>query len=254
MCDSRGNDDTEFGWQPSLEEVELTLAETTFVVIDLETTGGSPRESKITEIGAVKIRGGEIIGEFQTLVNPDSPIPPFITVLTGITDAMVIEAPRIGEAMFSLIEFIGSANESVLVAHNAPFDIGFLKSAAESLGLAWPKYQVLDTARISRYALSRDEVLNFKLQTLANFFGSSTNPDHRALSDARATVDVFHGILERFGSLGVFTLSDLKSFSIELPIHSAGNGTSQMGCPIHLVSTYFVASGMNRFMWAQHEI
>lgn len=213
MFGTRGNDDTEFGWQPSLEEVELTLAEITFVVIDLETTGGSPRESKITEIGAVKIRGGEIIGEFQTLVNPDSPIPPFITVLTGITDAMVIEAPRIGEAMFSLIEFIGSANENVLVAHNAPFDIGFLKSAADSLGLTWPKYQVLDTARISRYALSRDEVLNFKLQTLANFFGSSTNPDHRALSDARATVDVFHGILERFGSLGVFTLSDLKSFS-----------------------------------------
>lgn len=213
MPDSQRDDEEIFGWQPTLKEVELTLAETTFVVIDLETTGGSPRESKITEIGAVKIRGGEIIGEFQTLVNPDSPIPPFITVLTGITDAMVIAAPRIGEAIFSLLEFIGSADESVLVAHNAPFDIGFLKSAAESLDLPWPKYQVLDTARISRYALSRDEVINFKLQTLANFFGSSTNPDHRALSDARATVDVFHGILERFGSLGVFTLSDLKSFS-----------------------------------------
>ena len=203
----------DFGWQPSLEEVDLPLSETTFVVIDLETTGGSPRDSKITEIGAVKIRGGEIVGEFQTLVNPDSPIPPFITVLTGITDAMVVAAPKIGEALFSLFEFIGSPIETVLVAHNAPFDIGFLKSAAQSLELPWPKYQVLDTARISRYALSRDEVINFKLQTLANFFGSSTNPDHRALSDARATVDVFHGILERFGSLGVFTLSDLKNYS-----------------------------------------
>jgi len=213
VLNSQQNDEEAFGWQPSLEEVELTLAETTFVVIDLETTGGSPRDSKITEIGAVKIRGGETIGEFQTLVNPDSPIPPFITVLTGITDTMVIEAPRIAEVIFSLFEFIGSAKESVLVAHNAPFDIGFLKSAAETLKLTWPKYQVLDTARISRYALSRDEVINFKLQTLANFFGSSTNPDHRALSDARATVDVFHGILERFDSLGVFTLSDLKSFS-----------------------------------------
>lgn len=206
-------DSQRFGWQPTLDEVELTLAETTFVVIDLETTGGSPKESKITEIGAVKIRGGEIIGEFQTLVNPDSPIPPFITVLTGITDAMVIAAPRIGEALFSLLEFIGSETQSVLIAHNAPFDIGFLKAAALELAIPWPKYQVLDTARISRYALSRDEVPNFKLATLSNFFGATTNPDHRALSDARATVDVFHGILERLGSLGVFTLSDLKTFS-----------------------------------------
>lgn len=85
----------DFGWQPTLEEVDLPLSETTFVVIDLETTGGSPRDSKITEIGAVKIRGGEIVGEFQTLVNPGSPIPPFITVLTGITDAMVVAAPKL---------------------------------------------------------------------------------------------------------------------------------------------------------------
>jgi DNA polymerase-3 subunit epsilon len=203
----------EFGWQPTLEQVELTLAEITFVVIDLETTGGSPTESKITEIGAVKVRGGEVIQEFQTLVNPDSPIPPFITVLTGITNAMVIEAPKIGEAFFSLLEFIGSEKEVVLIAHNSPFDIGFLKAAAESLNVAWPKYQVLDTARISRYALSKDEVSNFKLASLATFFGATTDPNHRALSDARATVDVFHGILERLGSMGVFTLSDLKSFS-----------------------------------------
>lgn len=159
----------DFGWQPSLEEVDLPLSETTFVVIDLETTGGSPRDSKITEIGAVKIRGGEIVGEFQTLVNPDSPIPPFITVLTGITDAMVVTAPKIGEALFSLFEFIGSPIETVLVAHNAPFDIGFLKSAAQSLELPWPKYQVLDTARISRYALSRDEVINFKFTDTGKF-------------------------------------------------------------------------------------
>ena len=115
----------ERGWQPSFDELGRNLIDTTFVVLDLETTGGSPRDCAITEIGAVKVRGGEVIGEFQTLINPGGPIPPFITVLTGITDAMVIAAPPIGEALFSLFEFLGSPDETVLVAHNAPFDIGF---------------------------------------------------------------------------------------------------------------------------------
>ncbi|MFM8502235.1 MAG: DEDD exonuclease domain-containing protein, partial [Actinomycetota bacterium] len=178
-----------------------------------ETTGGSPRDCAITEIGAVKVRGGEVIGEFQTLINPGGPIPPFITVLTGITDAMVISAPPIGEALFSLFEFLGSSEETVLVAHNAPFDIGFLKSAAEKLQTPWPRYQVIDTARITRYVVTRDEVRDFKLSTLASFFGANTNPEHRALADARATVDVLHGVIERLGSFGVTTLEDLKGFT-----------------------------------------
>ena len=200
-------------WQPALNEVGRALIETTFVVVDLETTGGSHRDSAITEIGAVKIKGGEIVGEFQTLINPELPIPAFITVLTGITDAMVIEAPTIGEALFSFLEFAGSPNETVLIAHNAPFDVGFLRAAAEKCGVAWPGFQVIDTAKIARYVVTRDEAPNCKLATLAQFFGAQTNPDHRALSDARATVDVFHGILDRLGSFGVTTLDDLKSFS-----------------------------------------
>ena len=200
-------------WQPSFDELGRSLIDTTFVVVDLETTGGSHSSAAITEIGAVKIRGGEIIGEFQTLVNPESPIPAFITVLTGITDAMVVEAPTIGAALFSFLEFAGSPNETVLIAHNAPFDIGFLKSAATQCATPWPNYQVLDTARIARYVVTRDEAPNCKLSTLATFFGATTNPDHRALSDARATVDVFHGILDRLGSFGVTTLEDLKSFT-----------------------------------------
>ena len=201
------------GWQPTFDDIGRALIDTTFVVVDLETTGGSHSNSSITEIGAVKIRGGEIIGEFQTLVNPESPIPAFITVLTGITDAMVIEAPKIGEALFSFLEFAGSPEETVLIAHNAPFDIGFLKAAALECATPWPKFQVIDTARVARYVVTRDEAPNCKLGTLANFFGAATNPDHRALSDARATVDVFHGILDRLGSFGVTTLEDLKSFS-----------------------------------------
>ncbi len=200
-------------WQPSLDEVSRALIDTTFVVVDLETTGGSHKEAAITEIGAVKIKGGEIVGEFQTLVNPGAPIPAFITVLTGITDAMVVEAPTIGEALFSFLEFAGSPNETVLIAHNAPFDIGFLRAASEKCEVSWPNFQVIDTAKVARYVVTRDEAPNCKLATLAEFFGAQTNPDHRALSDARATVDVFHGILDRLGSFGVTTLEDLKSFS-----------------------------------------
>ena len=203
-------------FQPSFDEISPSLYETTFVVLDLETTGGSYNSAAITEIGAVKVRAGEIVGEFQTLVNPESPIPPFITVLTGITDAMVIQAPKLGEALISFLEFIGSSKDSVLVAHNAPFDIGFLKAACLQLEVIWPSYQVLDTAKIARYVVTRDEAPNCKLSTLSTFFGATTSPDHRALSDARATVDVFHGILDRLGSYGVKTLEELKSFSSRL--------------------------------------
>ena len=120
----------------SFADLDRELVDTTFVVVDLETTGGSHSDSEITEIGAVKIRGGVVLGEFQTLVNPGAPIPAFITVLTGITDAMVLTAPPIGEAFLSFLEFAGSPNESVLVAHNAPFDIGFLRAAAQKIGRA----------------------------------------------------------------------------------------------------------------------
>jgi DNA polymerase-3 subunit epsilon len=126
---------------------------------------------------------------------------------------MVIAAPKIGEALFSFLEFAGYPEDTVLIAHNAPFDIGFLKAAALQCATPWPKFQVIDTARIARYVVTRDEAPNCKLGTLAAFFGASTNPDHRALSDARATVDVFHGILDRLGSFGVTTLEDLKTFS-----------------------------------------
>ena len=106
-------------WQPGFDDLGRFLRDTTFVVVDLETTGASAQSGDaITEIGAVKVRGGEIIGEFQTLINPGSPIPPFITVLTGITDAMVIEAPKIAEVFPALLEFFGSPNETVVVAHN----------------------------------------------------------------------------------------------------------------------------------------
>jgi DNA polymerase-3 subunit epsilon len=197
--------------QASFDELGRPLCDTTFCVVDLETTGGSAaRGSKITEFGAVKVRGGEVLGEFQTLVNPDETIPAFITVLTGITNQMVISAPRIAEVLPSFLEF---ARGSVLVAHNAPFDVGFLKFNSRELGIPWPGFEVLDTAILARRALMRDEVPNCKLSTLAVKFHATTKPNHRALSDARATVDVLHGLFERLGSLGVTTLEEVSTYT-----------------------------------------
>lgn len=191
----------------------LSLAQTTFVVLDLETSGASPSTgAAITEIGALKVQGGKIISEFQSFVNPEHRLPDFITELTGITDSMLSDAPTIEEILPTFIEFIGSHHESVLVAHNAPFDIGFLRAAAQASGYQWPDYIVVDTVRIARSALSREEVRDCKLATLAEFFGASIDPNHRALDDARATVDVLHGILERVAGYGVSTLDDLTRF------------------------------------------
>ena len=156
------------------------------------------------------------MGEFQTLVNPGGTIPAFITILTGITQSMVAPAPKIEEVFPAFLEFLGPHEENVLVAHNAPFDIGFLKATASNQNYQWPKYQVVDTARLARQVLLRDEVINCKLSTLAQFFRAVTSPTHRALDDARATVDVLHGLLERLGSFGVTTLDELKGFSTRI--------------------------------------
>ena len=197
--------------QRSFDELGRPLREVTFCVVDLETTGGSASAgSQITEIGAVKVRGGELLGEFQTLVNPHTEIPAFIAVLTGITNRMVAEAPPIESALPAFLEF---AAGSVLVAHNAPFDVGFLRHFALAQGRAWPDFEVLDTAKLARRVVTRDESPNCKLSSLAHVFGSSTTPNHRALADARATVDVLHGLLARVGSLGVHTLEELQTYS-----------------------------------------
>lgn len=196
--------------QGTLDDLGTALSQVTFVVVDLETTGGSATASAITEVGAVKVRGGEVLGEFQTLVRPDEPIPAFIQVLTGITDAMVVRAPRIESVLPAFLEF---AHDAVLVAHNAGFDISFLKAAARATGHDWPGFRVLDTVHLARQLVSRDESRNHKLSSLAVLFNATTVPDHRALHDAKATVDVLHGLLERVGNLGVHTLEELSSYT-----------------------------------------
>jgi DNA polymerase III epsilon subunit family exonuclease len=166
----------------------------------------------ITEIGVVKVRGGQIIGTFQSFVDPGHALPFFITELTGITDQMLLSAPFVDEVLPTLIQFLGGPEETVLVAHNSPFDMSFLKAAAIEHNYIWPEYLTVDTARLARAVLDADEVINCKLSTLAVFFNARTSPTHRALDDALATVDVLHGIIERLTGHGVVTFEALRNF------------------------------------------
>jgi DNA polymerase-3 subunit epsilon len=196
--------------QLSFDELGTPVREVTFVVLDLETTGGSAGTDAITEVGAVKVRGGERLGELATLIDPGTGIAPAVVALTGITQAMVTGAPGIGTVLPSLLEFCAGA---VLVAHNAPFDTGFLRTACKRHGLAWPRPAVLCTARLARAVLTRDEAPSVRLSALAEQLGTSARPTHRALDDARATVEVLHALLERVGNLGVQSLEEVLALA-----------------------------------------
>lgn len=190
-----------------------SLADITFIVLDLETTGASPANGcAITEIGAIAVRGGEVLAEFSSFVNPQVPLPEYIVNLTGITDEMLIDAPLINEVFPEFIEFIDRHENIQLVAHNAPFDIGFLKAAATALSHSWPKYEVIDTVKLARRVIDRSEIANYKLGTLSQFFETKALPNHRALDDVKTTVEVLHRLIERLSGYDVFTASQLKKF------------------------------------------
>jgi len=177
-------------WPPGLR-----LRGADIVVVDVETTGWLADAARITEIGAVRLSPAAPLSEFAVLVNPGVPIPPDISALTGITDEMVAHAPPIGDVLPVFLEF---ARDSVMVAHNAPFDIGFLAAASEECGIPWPSRAVIDTAVLSRIVLAPDEVPDHKLATLSGHFATRTGPCHRALADAKATAGVLIGL---FGML-----------------------------------------------------
>jgi DNA polymerase III subunit epsilon len=168
------------------------LADLSLVVVDVETTGWLEEQGEITELGAVRLSGGQVTGEFSSLVQPRRPIPADITALTGITDEMVGRAPQPATALRTFLQFAG---DCVLVAHNAPFDLAFLTAACADARIAWPPAAVLDTAVLARLLLSPDEVPDCRLATLADYFDARTAPCHRALADAKATVDVLTGLL-----------------------------------------------------------
>jgi DNA polymerase-3 subunit epsilon len=184
----------------------VPLHDVTFVVVDLETTGGSPVDSAITEIGAVTYRGGERLGSFQTLVNPCLPIPRHIAHLTGIDDRLVADAPPIEAVLPSFVEF---ARGAVFVAHNARFDFSFVNANLDRLEREPLPGPAICTAKLARRVVW-PEVPNVRLQTLARYFRTRAVPVHRAMADAEACAEVLHGLLELGDRLGIRTLGDLQ--------------------------------------------
>ena len=184
--------------------VTQPLAETTFVVVDLETTGDAPGVGAITEIGAVRVSGGRLVGEFQTLVNPGRPIQPFVIGLTGITDAMVATAPRIAEALPRFLEFAGDA---VLVAHNVTFDLGHLDAVHRRLFGRPLERTAICTLKLARQLLP--DLKQRNLGAVAAALGLGDADRHRALGDARITAEALCIFLERAAADGVATLDQL---------------------------------------------
>ena len=234
--------------QLSFDELGTPLREVTFVVLDLETTGGSAGTDTVTEVGAVKIRGGEVLGELATLVDPGTAIPPGIVALTGITTASVAGAPRLEAVLPTILEFLTGA---VFVAHNAPFDTGFLRAACARHGYPWPRPPVLCSARLARAVLPRAEVPSVRLGALAELFGTATRPTHRALADARATVEVLHRLLERVGNLGVQSLEELLALASESAPHRP---TQRQRSRRHLAEALPSAPGVYLFRGARDEV
>ena len=177
--------------------------DTTYCVLDLETTGLSFRTEKITEIGIMKVKNGEVIDEFECFVNPEKPIPQRVVEVTNITDEMVKDAETIDKVLPKVIEFIG---DSVLVAHNADFDIGFLKYNAKQLGLS------LDNTYLDTLRLAKDIFPNlkkYKLGIIADSLGIEVLVAHRALDDVDTTVKVFNVMIEKLKEQGVKKLEDI---------------------------------------------
>ena len=191
--------------QPSFDELGIPLSEASFCVLDLETTGGSPRTDFITEVGAVRVRGGEIQATLQTLVNPGCAVPPKITMVTGITTSLVLDAPPINAVLPTLLEFIGG---SVIVGHNLRFDMSFISAALRRWNGPLLGNQQVDTLALARRLLI-DEVPKFSLGELSRYYRFPHQPSHRALDDAWATVDLLHLLIERAAAWGVKGLDDL---------------------------------------------
>ena len=187
-----------------------SLAAVEFCAVDLETTGASPADCAITEIGAIKVKRGEVTGTFHSLVKPRQSVPAFVRLLTGINDHLLVDAPPIESVLPSFLEF---SRHTVLVAHNARFDVSFLNSALERAGYPRIDNRVVDTAGLARKVLA-GEVPNRKLDTLARHLRCAHLPTHRAYTDALATIDVLHCLIERLAGFGVTTLEDLLLASV----------------------------------------
>lgn len=222
----------ERGSAPGPPGSDAAIGEAVFLVVDLETTGLGAGAA-ITEIGAVRAARGRIVEEFQSMVNPGQPIPPRITSLTGITQSMVEAAEPIETVLPDFLEWSGllGAEPPVLVAHNAPFDLGFLKRAARRCRTPWPKSGVVDTLALARLALPRPLVRDHRLATLASHFAVDPGGAHRALADARATWGVLKGLLGLVESAGVESIADLSACAAPVPSRRRSKAGLAKGLP-----------------------
>ncbi len=191
------------------------LSESEYVVFDLETTGAKTPPCRITEIGAYRVKNGKIVDEFHTLVNPETPIPIFIAQLTGISDAMVKNEPKFREIAHDFLEFIG---DSVLVAHNAHFDIRFLN---HEIARIHGSYRVgnphLCTVQLSRKLLPHIE--NHRLNTVAEYYSVALLNHHRASDDARATAHIFINLLAELDAHGISDLGGARNLKKNLSVN-----------------------------------
>ena len=214
------------GAKSAQDVTNVPLVDLEFAVVDVETTGWSPDEAGITEIGAVRVRRGEIVAEFASLVNPGTPVPTPIEELTGISDQMLALAPPVAAVLPGLLMFTDGC---VLTAHNAPFDVSFLRAACAAAGLAWPGFTIVDTVRLARQlVITPEEVPDRKLGTLAGFFGTPVQPSHRALADAKATASVLCELLRRLDDHGIQTLGQLTPWLEELEAAQAAAAAEAM--------------------------
>ena len=188
---------------PNFEARKLNECE--FVVFDTETTGTKAGWARMTEIGAYRVCGGKITEEFQTLVNPERAIPAYITQLTGITNEMVRRAPKFSEIAPDLLKFLG---DSILVAHNAPFDMAFLNY---EIGRVYNERKLINanlcTVRLARKLLPA--LKNHRLHTIAEHFSIPIFNRHRAAGDALATAQIFIRFLEKLNEKGVADIAAL---------------------------------------------
>lgn len=190
-----------------------------FVVFDIETTGLSPTGDKITEIGAVKLSDGKIVDTFSALINPEKKLSPKIVELTGITDEMLSDKPKIEEVLPQFMKFIDGA---MLVAHNSDFDTGFIRQNCENLGIEY-NLKAIDTVSLSRVLLP--DMKKHKLNLVAKRLGIVLENHHRAVDDAKATAEIFIKFLDMFKQEGVEKLDEVnskflnKDYKNEFPFH-----------------------------------
>jgi len=187
--------------------MEMKLSDITFVAFDVETTGLDARTDKVVEFGAVRFDRSSRLEEYAQLVNPGCPIPPAALAVHGITDEEVVASPPVREALPGVIEHFG---DSVLLAHNAPFDIGFFDAAFAGAGLEPPANPILCTVELARAAFPR--LHNHKLTTLVRELHIPEGEHHRALDDAVYSSEVFRRCVDRFDESWSMSLGDLLEY------------------------------------------